>query len=126
MPIEALDHVQLAMPVGEEDLARRFYSGLLGIPEVPKPPHLAKRGGCWFERGPLKVHLGAEHEFRPARKAHPAFTVTDLAALIERLRDSNVAIEDDEPLPGFIRCYVSDPFGNRLELLEPIVAPFSG
>lgn len=57
MLIEALDHVQLAMPVGQEDLARRFYSGLLGIPEVPKPPHLAKRGGCWFERGSLKVHL---------------------------------------------------------------------
>ena len=126
MQIEALDHVQLAMPVGEEDLARRFYSGLLGIPEVPKPPHLAKRGGCWFERGSLKVHLGVEQEFRPARKAHPAFTVRDLTALIKRLRDGNVAIEEDEPLPGFNRCYVSDPFGNRLELLEPIVTPFSG
>lgn len=125
MPIEALDHVQLAMPVGEEDRARRFYSGLLEIPEVPKPPHLAKRGGCWFECGPLKVHLGVEHEFRPARKAHPAFIVTDLTALIERLRNSSVAIDEDEPLPGFNRCYVSDPFGNRLELLEPIVTPLS-
>lgn len=125
MPIKALDHVQLAMPVGEEDRARRFYSGLLEIPEVPKPPHLAKRGGCWFERGPLKVHLGVEHEFRPARKAHPAFIVTDLTALIERLRNSSVAIDEDEPLPGFNRCYVSDPFGNRLELLEPIVTPLS-
>lgn len=125
MPIEALDHVQLAMPVGEEDLARRFYSGLLGIPEIPKPPHLAKRGGCWFERGSLKVHLGVEHEFRPARKAHPAFTVTDLIALIERLRNSNVAIDEDEPLAGFHRCYVSDPFGNRIELLEPAETPES-
>jgi catechol 2,3-dioxygenase-like lactoylglutathione lyase family enzyme len=125
MPIEALDHVQLAMPVGEEDLARSFYSGLLGTPEVAKPPHLAKRGGCWFERGPLKVHLGVEHEFRPDRKAHPAFTVTNLTALITRLRDGNVVIDDDEPLPGHDRCYVSDPFGNRLEFREPIVASFS-
>lgn len=125
MRIESLDHVQLAMPAGQEDLARRFYSGLLGIPEIPKPPHLAKRGGCWFERGSLKVHLGVEHEFRPARKAHPAFTVTDLTALIERLRDSNVAIDEDEPLAGFHRCYVSDPFGNRIELLEPTVTPVS-
>lgn len=123
MRIEGLDHVQLAMPAGEEDLARRFYSGLLGIPEIPKPPHLAKRGGCWFERGSLKVHLGVEHEFRPARKAHPAFSVTDLPSLMSRLRDGNVTVVEDEPLPGFIRCYVFDPFGNRLELLEPVVTP---
>lgn len=124
MPIEALDHVQLAMPAGQEDLARRFYSGLLGIPEVPKPPHLAKRGGCWFEQGLLKVHLGVEKDFRPARKAHPAFTVTNLPALIRRLRESDVAIDEDEPLAGFDRCYVSDPFGNRIELLEAIAPPF--
>ena len=126
MRIEGLDHVQLAMPVGDEELARRFYSGLLGIPEVTKPPHLAKRGGCWFERGSLKVHLGVELEFRPARKAHAAFTVTGLASLVARLKDENVAVDEDEPLPGFNRCYVSDPFGNRIELLEPIATPFSG
>jgi catechol 2,3-dioxygenase-like lactoylglutathione lyase family enzyme len=126
MRIEGLDHVQLAMPVGDEELARRFYSGLLGITEVTKPSHLAKHGGCWFERGSLKVHLGVEVEFRPARKAHPAFTVTDLASLVARLKDENVAIDEDEPLSGFNRCYISDPFGNRIELLEPIATPFSG
>ncbi|MBA4045093.1 MAG: glyoxalase [Erythrobacter sp.] len=126
MRIEALDHVQLAMPFGEEELARRFYSGLLGIPEVPKPPHLAKRGGCWFERGSLKVHLGVDLGFCPARKAHPAFIVTDLASLVARLKDGDVAVDEDEPLPGFNRCYASDPFGNRIEFLEPIAMPFSG
>lgn len=126
MQIEALDHVQLAMPVGAEDLAHHFYSGLLGIPEVPKPPHLAKRGGCWFERGALKVHLGVEHEFRPARKAHPAFKVKDLPALIDRLRGGDITIDEDEPLPGFYRCYISDPFGNRIELLEPVAPTFTG
>ena len=88
--IEALDHVQLAMPSGGEDQARAFYSDLLGIPEVPKPPHLAKRGGCWFERGPLKVHLGVEMDFRPARKAHPAFRVADLAFLTKRLAEAGL------------------------------------
>ena len=126
MRIEALDHVQLAMPVGEEELARRFYSGLLGIPEVPKPPHLAKRGGCWFGRGSLKVHLGVGLGFCPARKAHPAFIVTDLASLVARLKDGDAAVDEDEPLPGFNRCYASDPFGNRIEFLEPIGMPFSG
>ena len=85
MSIVSLDHVQLAMPPGREQEARAFYEGVLEIPEVIKPPHLAKRGGCWFERGPLKVHLGVENEFRPARKAHPAFTVNDLTGLSDRL-----------------------------------------
>ena len=120
MQVEALNHVQLAMPPGEEAAARRFYAELLGIPEVDKPPHLAKRGGCWFERGSLKVHLGVEKDFRPARKAHPAFTVTDLAALIQRLSDAGFETVEDEPLAGYNRRYVADPFGNRIELMEPV------
>lgn len=120
MRIEALNHVQLAMPAGGEDAARQFYSELLEIPEVEKPPHLAERGGCWFERGSLKVHLGVEKDFRPSRKAHPAFTVTDLAALIQQLRDAGFEAAEDEPLSGYNRRYVADPFGNRIELMEPI------
>ena len=79
-----IDHVQLAMPAGQEDVARRFYTGVLGIPEVPKPPVLAARGGCWFEAGAVRVHLGVEDDFRPARKAHPALVVADLRSFVER------------------------------------------
>jgi catechol 2,3-dioxygenase-like lactoylglutathione lyase family enzyme len=118
MPIMRVEHVQLAMPAGGEDQARGFYSGLLGIPEVPKPPNLARRGGCWFERGELKVHLGVEADFRPARKAHPAFLVENLASLVRALRDAGHAVVDDELLEGFERVYISDPFGNRIELME--------
>jgi catechol 2,3-dioxygenase-like lactoylglutathione lyase family enzyme len=75
MRIKEIDHVQLAMPSGREAEARAFYEGVLGIPEVSKPPNLAKRGGCWFVRDALKVHLGVENDFRPARKAHPALLV---------------------------------------------------
>ena len=106
------------MPPGQEDRARRFYGELLGIPEVPKPPELAKRGGAWFERGALKLHLGVEFEFRPARKAHPALLVEDLGSLVRALRASGHEVVE-EPLAGFYRVYVSDPFGNRLELMEP-------
>ena len=113
MPIEGIDHVQLAMPAGGEDDARRFYGDLLGIPEVPKPPALAARGGCWFETGSVKIHLGVERDFRPARKAHPALLVRDLPALVEALRAAghDVGGGDGD------RVYVDDPFGNRLELL---------
>ena len=120
MGVRRLDHVQLAMPAGGEPLAVGFYEGLLGIPRVPKPPHLEARGGCWFEHGDLKVHLGVEADFRPARKAHPALLVDDLPALVARLRSAGALLHDDEPLDGYDRVYVDDPFGNRLELLEPI------
>ena len=106
------------MPAGGEDLARKFYAGMLGINETPKPAHLAKRGGCWFERGDLKIHLGVEAEFRPARKAHVALLVTGLRELQEKLQACGYALKDDEPLAGYQRVYVDDPFGNRIELME--------
>jgi catechol 2,3-dioxygenase-like lactoylglutathione lyase family enzyme len=120
MVLLRLDHIQLAMPPGGEDRARAFYDALLGLPEVAKPPHLAKRGGCWFERGELKVHLGVETEFTPARKAHPAFLVSDLASLIVKLKAAGYEPAPDQPLEGYERIYVSDPFGNRIELMEKL------
>jgi catechol 2,3-dioxygenase-like lactoylglutathione lyase family enzyme len=117
--ITRIDHVQLAMPAGGEDQARVFYGGMLGIQEVPKPANLAKRGGCWFERGDLKIHLGVEMDFRPARKAHLALLVADLPALQKKLSASGCALKEDEPLVGYHRIYVDDPFGNRIELMEP-------
>lgn len=118
MPVEGIDHVQLAMPAGGEAAARGFYAGLLGLAEQPKPPHLAVRGGCWFEGGGVKIHLGVEADFRPARKAHPALLVRDLPGLVRVLASAGVEVVDDEPLDGYDRVYAADPFGNRLELME--------
>jgi catechol 2,3-dioxygenase-like lactoylglutathione lyase family enzyme len=120
MPIDRLDHVQLAMPAGGEQAARAFYGGVLGIGEVAKPPSLAARGGCWFECGTLKVHLGVDPDFRPARKAHPAFIVRDLATLVAALEREGHGVDADQPLAGYARVYVDDPFGNRIELMEPL------
>jgi catechol 2,3-dioxygenase-like lactoylglutathione lyase family enzyme len=120
MKVDRIDHVQLAMPSGHEDEARSFYSGLLGISETPKPAHLAARGGCWFEQGDLKIHLRVEADFRAARKPHPALLVDGLQSLVEVLRAAGVEIRDDEPLEGYDRVYVDDPFGNRIELMEPV------
>lgn len=119
MSVVGIDHVQLAMPSGREAEAQAFYEGLLGVQRVPKPPHLEVRGGCWFESDAVKIHLGVEDPFRPARKAHPALMVDGLAALVERLQAAGVTVRDDEPLEGYHRVYVDDPFGNRLELMEP-------
>jgi catechol 2,3-dioxygenase-like lactoylglutathione lyase family enzyme len=119
MPLYAIDHIQLAMPPQEEARAREFYMRVLGLSEQPKPPHLAKRGGVWFERGTLKVHLGVEPDFSPAQKAHPAFLVEGLQGIVERCRQAGYKVVTDEPLEGYNRVYVYDPFGNRIELMEP-------
>lgn len=119
MGLKSIEHVQLAMPAGREADARKFYGETLGLPERAKPPHRAKRGGCWFERGALKVHLGVDADFRPARKAHPAFVVEDLRNMEAVLRSGGYVVRSDEPLEGCYRIFVDDPFGNRIELMEP-------
>lgn len=119
--ITALDHVQLAMPAGEEAAAVAFYGGVLGLSRVEKPSVLAGRGGCWFEGPGLAVHLGVEANFRPARKAHPAFLVDDLDATERTLRDAGAEIDVGAQLPDSRRFHASDPFGNRLEFIQPAV-----
>ncbi len=116
--IVGLDHVQLAMPAGEEDRARAFYVGALGLAERVKPAHLAARGGCWFHAPGIELHLGVEEPFRPATKAHPALLVVDLAAVRSHLAGHGVAFRDGQPLEGYARGDIADPFGNRIELMQ--------
>jgi catechol 2,3-dioxygenase-like lactoylglutathione lyase family enzyme len=116
--IMGIDHVQLAMPAGQEQTAREFYVGALGLTEARKPEHLAARGGAWFENPGVKIHLGVDPAFRPARKAHPGLLVTDLRGLIDSLRRAGYEVQDGEPLAGYAHAYVDDPFGNRLELMQ--------
>ena len=118
--IYAIDHVQLAIPPGQEDAARRFYVDLLGFAEVAKPGASARRGGAWFVQGQVNLHLGVEAEFRPARKAHPALLVQDLAALLRRLDAGGVAHTPGGAMAGYERAFVSDPFGNRIELMQRV------
>ncbi len=106
------------MPAGGEELARKFYGGLLGLDEVEKPSDLRGRGGCWFQSDGLKVHLGVEANFRPAQKAHPALRASEFGALFDRLRAAGCPISEDGPFEGAARAYVDDPFGNRIELIE--------
>jgi catechol 2,3-dioxygenase-like lactoylglutathione lyase family enzyme len=117
MTLQAVDHVQLAIPRGGEDAARGFYKDILGLPEISKPVELAGRGGCWFENDVVKVHCGVEDPFHPARKAHIAFRVDDVQTLAGRARDAGLEVMDDQALPGQERVFIFDPFGNRLEFL---------
>jgi catechol 2,3-dioxygenase-like lactoylglutathione lyase family enzyme len=117
-PFVTFDHVQLAMPAGEEAAARAFYAGVLGMRELEKPEALRARGGAWFASGPVQVHLGVEAPFVPAKKAHPALRCVDLAALRERLHAAGAhVVEGGTFEDGAMHVYVDDPFGNRLELI---------
>ena len=107
------------MPRGKEDAAREFFVGVLGMTEVDKPPVLAPRGGAWFREGGLELHLGAEEDFSPARKGHPGILVGDLDEVVRRLRAGGQDVTWDGGFPGFRRVYAHDPFGNRLEFLQP-------
>lgn len=116
--ITRLDHIQLAMPVGEEERARDFFGRVHGMQEELKPEPLASRGGCWFRSGALILHLGVEKEFSPQKKAHPAFSVDSLAELASRLEQGGHTVKWDSTLPSRRRFYTSDPFGNRIEFIQ--------
>lgn len=110
-----IDHVQVAIPIGGEDVARKFYVGVLRFGEVPKPASMAARGGAWFESGPTKIHVGAEAAFVPARKAHPALRVRGLRSFIAEV---GIDVVWSDEIAGVDRCFIDDPFGNRIELIE--------
>jgi hypothetical protein len=121
--ITALDHVQLAAPAGTEERLRTYYVDALGLTEIPKPPRLAARGGCWFHAGPVRLHVGVEADFRPARQAHPGLRVTGIEAFAARLEAHGAQVLWDTDLPDHQRFFSYDPVGNRLEFLEPVTAP---
>lgn len=117
--LTAVHHVQLAMPAGREEDARAFYIGVLGMTELAKPAALAARGGAWFRSGEVELHLGVEAGFQPAGKAHPGLLVDDLDGLAARLAAAGRPVQPDGALAGLRRCHSADPFGNRLEFLQP-------
>jgi catechol 2,3-dioxygenase-like lactoylglutathione lyase family enzyme len=116
--VKRIDHVQVAIPEGGEARAEAFYSGILGLDILPKPAPLAARGGRWFGRGGVQIHVGIEEDFRPARKAHPALVFAGLDALVARLEHGGFPVRWDDEIPTTRRCFTEDPFGNRIELIE--------
>jgi catechol 2,3-dioxygenase-like lactoylglutathione lyase family enzyme len=114
--IYGVHHIQLAIPAGGEGQARAFYGGVLGLPEIPKPEELAKRGGVWFQAGGFQIHLGIDKEFHAAVRAHPGLLVRDLDAICSQCPDVEFGYE----VEGYRRAHVFDPFGNRIELLEKL------
>ncbi len=119
--IQRINHVQITIPKGAEDSGRDFYCGVLGLREIAKPESLAGRGGFWLELGDQQVHVGTEDGFdRLTSKAHIAYQVDDIAYWRDRLIDSGAQIGDSVAVEGFERFETRDPFGNRIELIQPL------
>lgn len=112
------DHVQVSIPVGNEDRAREFYGGLLGLEEIEKPEVLRKNGGLWYSVADVQLHVGAEDVVAPSKR-HPAFEVEEVNRVRAYLEQHGVRIKDEPDIPGVVhRFSFFDPFGNRIELLE--------
>jgi catechol 2,3-dioxygenase-like lactoylglutathione lyase family enzyme len=113
-----LDHVQVSIPVGNEDRAREFYGVLLGLAEIEKPEVLKKNGGLWYSVADVQLHVGAEDVVAPSKR-HPAFEVEEVKSVRAYLEQHGVRVKDEPDIPGVVQRFsFFDPFGNRIELLE--------
>ncbi len=121
MPIKInkIDHIQLAIPKESESIARKFYTGVLGLTEIEKPESLKSSGGVWYRAGDIELHLGVEENFTPGKKkAHPAFVVEGLNRVKVQLIQNDIEIKEEIQIPGRKRFSFYDPFGNRIEFME--------
>lgn len=116
--LDALHHVQVAIPPEGGEIARNFYRDILGLREVPVPPNVSKTAVAWFEQGTLRLHVGIDPDFHPARKGHPAFSVCDYDQLMAHLDSRGIHSTQATVVDGARRCHIYDPFGNRIELIE--------
>lgn len=113
-----IDHVQICIPNGDEELARDFYTNVLGLKEIEKPDSLKKNGGLWYEIADVQLHIGTEDVENNKSKRHPAFEITDLPNVKQYLEENGVRLKEEIPIPGITRFSFFDPFGNRIEFLE--------
>lgn len=116
--ILGLDHVQIAIPKGGEELSKKFFVDILSFNEIEKPENLKRKGGAWFQCGANQIHVGTTDSFIPAKKAHPAILVRNLYEFKKHLESHGLITREEDPLPDAVRFYLDDPFGNRLEFLE--------
>jgi catechol 2,3-dioxygenase-like lactoylglutathione lyase family enzyme len=120
MTLQAVHHIQITIPKGTEATAKAFYCDFLGLSEIEKPDSLKTRGGFWIQLGGQQIHVGTEDGVdRQATKAHIAYAVQDVWAWQEKIIAYGLKVADSIPIPGYNRFEFRDPFGNRVEFIEP-------
>ena len=109
-------HLYLLAPGASLDDIRRFYSGTLGLVEVPKPDSLAHTPVLWFAAGPILLHVGHPAE-GIVGDGHTALATPDVGAARAHCRASGYFVNDTVIPMGYDRFYVHDPWGNQFEIL---------
>jgi hypothetical protein len=73
-----LHHAQVFYPAGGESSARAFYTGRLGLPEIPRLTEGTGRAGLWFAAGSGQVHLSVEADLHLHPRRHFALRVDEI------------------------------------------------
>src|SRR5437588_12919313 len=114
MTIRRLQHASVLRPAGEAARAQavKFYAGVLGCEEVPKPHTFTDIDTTWFRLGDDEIHILAAETDEPIERngAHFALVCDDLQATRERLEGAGFPCWDTTPIPGRPRFMTHDPF----------------
>ncbi|MFT3721638.1 VOC family protein [Pseudorhodoferax sp.] len=119
MDIQAIHRVQLPFPPALRQQVARFYGELLGLTSMPPPAGAVLRYAARGQRVDLVATEAAPPP--PAGLTQLSFEVQGLPQLRRRLLAAALQIEEHQALPGYLRFFVHDPAGNRLEFVEPDV-----
>ena len=117
-----IHHIQITIPDGTIELAREFYIDKLGLIEINKPDPLKTRPSFWVTLGEVDIHISVEDgNHREITKAHIAYEVDNLEYLKKRLSHLGLNIEEETiQFPGYKRIHFRDPFGNKVEFIQPV------
>jgi catechol 2,3-dioxygenase-like lactoylglutathione lyase family enzyme len=112
-----LQHAAVTVPTEGLDRARHFYSEILGLREVARPPEIQDRPGIWYSFGSTELHIQARDNV-PEEKGdrHPALVVDDIDAWRARFAEYEIEVSDQPTIYNRRRFDIRDPFGNRIEI----------
>jgi catechol 2,3-dioxygenase-like lactoylglutathione lyase family enzyme len=113
--LSQLDHCSVI--ITDVDRSRRFYRDVLGLKEINKP-RTFDFVVLWFQLGDQQVHLLLKETADLISPRHFALRVRDVAAARSYFRERDVPIQETTPIPGADRFFISDPDGNRIEIIQ--------
>ena len=107
-----------AICVTDLERAKAFYSGLLGLTELPIRGIDSNR--AWYQAGPCQVNLIVKDKADPSSPRHLALCVDSIRTARKALEEQGVKLTKTTQVSNINRFFFEDPDGNRLEIVCPI------